>query len=62
MEVHLSDENSDKKGGNEDMRCMMEASLKGRQPIAVTDQAATVDQAADGAVDKLASSITEHPS
>ena len=27
--VHLSDENSDKKGGNDDIRCMMEAHLEG---------------------------------
>ncbi len=53
VEVHLSDENSDKKGGNDDMRCVMEARLEGRQPIAVTHQAATVDQAVDGAADKL---------
>ena len=39
VEVHLSDENSDKKGGNDDMRCMMEAHLEGRQPIAVTHHA-----------------------
>lgn len=25
VEVHLSDENSNKKGGNDDIRCMMEA-------------------------------------
>ena len=54
VEVHLSDESSDKKSGNDDMRCMMEARLEGRQPIAVTDQAATLDQAVDGAADKLA--------
>ena len=54
VEVHLSDENSDKKGGHDDMRCMMEARLEGRQPIAVTHQAATLDQAVDGAADKLA--------
>ena len=53
VEVHLSDENSDKKGGSGDMRCMMEARLEGRQPIVVTDQAATLDQAVDGAADKL---------
>lgn len=53
VEVHLSDENSDKKGGNDDMRCVMEARLEGRQPIAVTHHAATVDQAVDGAADKL---------
>jgi ribosome-associated translation inhibitor RaiA len=53
VEVHLNDENSDKKGGNHDMRCMMEARLEGRQPIAVTHHAATVDQAVDGAADTL---------
>jgi len=53
VEVHLSDENSDKKGGNDDMRCVMEARLEGRKPIAVTDHAATVDQAVNGAAYKL---------
>ena len=53
VEVHLSDENSNKKGGNDDIRCMMEARLEGRQPLAVTHQAATLDQAVDGAADKL---------
>ncbi len=53
VEVQLSDENSDKKGGNDDMRCVMEARLEGRQPIAVTHQAATLDEAVDGAADKL---------
>lgn len=53
VEVHLSDENSDKKGGNEDMRCALEARLEGRKPIAVTHHAATLDQAVDGAADKL---------
>jgi hypothetical protein len=38
---------------------MMEARLEGRQPIAVTDEAATVDLAVDGAADKLARLI-EH--
>jgi ribosome-associated translation inhibitor RaiA len=57
VEVHLSDVNSNKKGGDDDMRCMMEARLKGRQPVAITHQAATVDQAVDGAVDKLVSLI-----
>jgi ribosome-associated translation inhibitor RaiA len=54
VEVHLSDQNSDKKGGDDDMRCMMEARLEGRKPIAVTNHAATVDQAFDGAAEKLA--------
>jgi ribosome-associated translation inhibitor RaiA len=53
VEVHLSDENSDKKVGHDAMRCMMEARLEGRQPIAVTYQAASLDEAVDGAADKL---------
>ena len=56
VEVHLSDENGGK-GGPADKRCVMEARLEGRQPTAVTHHAATVDQAIDGAADKLASSI-----
>ncbi|MEO7817581.1 MAG: HPF/RaiA family ribosome-associated protein, partial [Actinomycetota bacterium] len=53
VEVHLSDENSDMKVSADDMRCVMEARLEDRQPIAVTHQAATLDQAVDGAADKL---------
>lgn len=59
LEVHLSDGNSDKKVGHDDMRCMMEARIEGRQPIAVTHQAATLDQAVNGAAEKL-SRLIEH--
>ena len=52
VEVHLSDENSHKNGQN-DKRCLMEARLEGRQPTAVTHQAASLGQAIDGAADKL---------
>ncbi len=53
VEVHLTDERGPKSGKN-DKRCMIEARLEGRQPIAVTDEAATVDLAVSGAADKLA--------
>jgi ribosome-associated translation inhibitor RaiA len=53
VEVHLSDENADKSGPN-DKRCLMEARLEGRRPVAVSHQAATMDEAVDGAGDKLA--------
>lgn len=53
VEVHLSDESSRKSIQN-DKRCLMEARLEGRQSIAVTHRAATLDQAVDGAADKLA--------
>lgn len=51
--VRLNDENSDKKGGNKDIHCSIEAHLAGRQPVAVTHQSATVAQAVEGAADKL---------
>ena len=57
VDVHLSDENSNKKGGYNDFRCKIEAHLEGRQPIAVTHQANTLDQAVDGAANKLANLI-----
>jgi ribosome-associated translation inhibitor RaiA len=57
VEVHLSDENSDKKFGTGDKRCLLEARLAGLRPLAVTHQAATMEQAVDGAVDKLMRSI-----
>jgi ribosome-associated translation inhibitor RaiA len=54
--VHLSDENGDR-SGQQDKRCLMEARLEGHQPIAVTHQAATMDQAVNGAAEKLISMI-----
>jgi ribosome-associated translation inhibitor RaiA len=56
VEVHLSDENGEKTGG-QDKRCMMEARLEGRQPIAVTDESDSLDGAIIGAADKLKSSL-----
>ncbi|MEP6960432.1 MAG: HPF/RaiA family ribosome-associated protein [Acidobacteriota bacterium] len=53
VEVHLSDENSNK-GGPNDKRCVMEARLEGRQPIAVTNHASGVGDAVADAADKLA--------
>jgi len=56
VEVHLSDENSDK-GGSQHKRCMMEARLEDHQPIAVSDEAESIDQAIDGAAEKLKRSL-----
>lgn len=56
VEVHFRDENSDKRGPA-DKRCMIEARLQGRPPTAVTHEASTIDDAFDGAVDKLKRSI-----
>jgi ribosome-associated translation inhibitor RaiA len=52
VEVHLSDENDDK-GGIRDKRCLMEARPAGHEPVAVTNQAASLEEALDGAVQKL---------
>ena len=56
VEVHLSDQNSNK-SGQDDKRCMMEVRLEGRQPTAITHAAATLDQAIDGAAEKLKRSV-----
>lgn len=53
VEVHLSDENG-AKHGQQDQRCLLEARLEGRQPVVVTDHAATLEQAVQGAASKLA--------
>lgn len=52
VEAHLDDENGAKGGGN-DKRCMLEARLKGRQPITVTNHADTITQAVHGATENL---------
>lgn len=52
IEVHLTDQNG-KKDGLNDIQCVLEARLEGRKPLAVSDQAATVEFAVSGATDKL---------
>lgn len=56
VEVHLSDENG-QKSSKDDKRCVMEARLEGRHPLAVTHQAESLHQAIDGAVRKLIKSV-----
>lgn len=56
VEVHLSGENSHKRGHN-DKRCMMEARIAGIRPIAISHQAETLDRAIDGALEKLSSLV-----
>lgn len=53
VEVQLTDENSSQKTGDNDMRCALEARVAGHQPIAVTHLAPTLEEAVDGACDKL---------
>lgn len=57
VEVYLSDENSDKKMGEADKRCVLEARVAGLQPITVREFGATIEQALDGATDKLVQTL-----
>jgi ribosomal subunit interface protein len=57
VQVHLADENSRVKSGENDMRCTMEARVSGLKPIAVSEQAASLDQAISAAVDTLEKSL-----
>lgn len=45
VEVHVTDENSDSKGGSDDIRCLMEARPANRQPVSIEVRAGSVDQA-----------------
>ncbi len=56
VEVHLADENGPK-GGENDIRCVLEARIEGRQPIAVTHHASTVALAVHGAASNLVTLI-----
>jgi len=56
IEVHLSDENG-KKTGNNDIRCLLEARVEGLQPIAVTNDANSKDDAVRGAIDKMKAAL-----
>lgn len=58
VHVHLTDENSGQKSGGNDKRCVMEARISGRQPITVTADARSVDQALSGAMTKLEKLLT----
>jgi hypothetical protein len=57
VEVQMTDENHSVKGGGGDKRCMMEARVNGRAPIAVTNFAPDQNLAFRGAADKLAHAL-----
>ena len=52
IEIHLSDVNAGKPG-IADKRCLAEARLEGRQPVAVSNDAGNVREAVTGAAQKL---------
>lgn len=56
IEVHLSDEDGIKEG-MKTKRCLLEARLSGMNPIVVSSQSDTEEQAITEALDKLKSSL-----
>lgn len=52
VEIHLSDLDANK-SGIRDKRCQMEARPAGRQPVSVSADAASVDQAVRDAAEKM---------
>ena len=56
IEVKISDENGDKKSEN-DKRCVIEARIRGMQPLAVTSFGNTVEKALNTAANKMKTSL-----
>ncbi|WP_339838864.1 HPF/RaiA family ribosome-associated protein [uncultured Flavobacterium sp.] len=56
IEVHLKDENGKKEGLN-DIHCVLEARIEGREPMAVSCEADTAKNAVSGAIDKLKTAL-----
>jgi ribosome-associated translation inhibitor RaiA len=54
--VQLNDTNGHK-SGDHDKRCLMEARLAGHQPVAVSHEAASLDDAISGTAEKLERSL-----
>lgn len=57
VEVHLGDAAATERPGNPDKNCMIEARPTGRQPLAVSHQAATLEEAWRGATRKLRNAL-----
>ncbi len=57
IEVQMTDENHAAKGGGVDKRCMLEARVNGRAPVAVTHFAPDQNLAFRGAADKLVNAL-----
>lgn len=53
VEVQLSNESSSSKTRDNDMRCVIESRPAGQQPVSVSHQGATLDQALKGSAKKL---------
>jgi ribosome-associated translation inhibitor RaiA len=53
VEVHLTDESSSAKHYGNDKRCVLEARLSGMKPVSVSHDGTTIEQALDGAAERL---------
>ena len=53
LEIHLNDENSQTKGGSNDIRCLMEARPASKQPVSIEVRSASVDRAIREATNTL---------
>jgi len=53
IEVHLSDLNGGKKNTAESIQCTLEARLEGHQPLALKHHGANLNQAIEGATEKM---------
>lgn len=59
VEVTLTDESSAAKSAGDDKRCVMEARPAGLQPIAVSHDGSTLEQAIGGCVKKLTKKLND---
>ena len=56
VEVHIGDENGASDFG-QDKRCVVEARPAGHEPVTVSDQADSIEQATTGALGKMVSAL-----
>lgn len=58
VEVHLKDENGKKEGYN-DISCLLEARMEGRQPLAVSTKGDSMKEAVSSAIDKMTNAMNK---
>jgi len=56
VELHVGDVNGERSGGG-DIRCQIEARPAGHDPVSVTEQSDSIDQATAGALGKLTTAL-----
>lgn len=53
VEAFLSDENGGKKNKQDNIQCTLEVRLEGHQPLVLTHEGANLNQAIEGALEKM---------